>query len=62
MLNYLTTAPLVAQAKMRTSGLYFETNFGSLPVSAKIIMREISLYSITVLQSEDEIASAVDTG
>lgn len=60
--DYLTTAPLVEQAKMRTSGLYLETNLGSLPVSAQIIMREMSLWSSTALQIVAEITSAVGMG
>lgn len=58
----LTADAFTEQAKMFTSGLYFEINLANLPVSVNAMIRLMSFWSRTAEQTAAATASAVPTG
>jgi len=59
---YLTAEAFTEQAKIFTSGLYFEINLANLPVSVNAMIRLISFWSRTAEHTAEATASAVPTG
>ena len=60
--SYLTTCAFMEQAKIFTSGLYFDVNLANLPDSVRTMIKAISFWSRTAEQTADETASVVPTG
>ena len=57
-----TALLLEEQARMFTSGLYFETSLAILPESVRTMIREISFYSRTAEHTAEATDSAVEIG